>query len=107
MIKLVRGLPREVAGYEIGKQLIRSGTSIAANYEEATAGFSKEDFIYKLSISFKESKESRLWLRLLNDSGLTGSSTGLLELIRESEEISKILAQSLKTSRINSRQKRT
>ena len=103
IIQLVRSLPRELAGYEIGKQLIRSGTSIAANYEEATAGFSKNDFIYKMSIAFKESKESRLWLKLLSDSGLVKPSTHVLELIRESDEIAKILARSLKTARMNSR----
>jgi hypothetical protein len=58
IIKFVKGLPKEMAAYEIGKQLLRSGTSIAANYEEATGAFSKEDFTYKISIAFKEAKRS-------------------------------------------------
>ncbi len=61
----------------------------------------KEDFIYKLSISFKESKETSLWLRLLRDSGLVADHEKINELIKESSEISNILASSLKTSRGN------
>ena len=73
IIKLVRSLPKEMAALEVGRQLLHSGTSIAANYEEAAAAFSKEDFTYKLSIAFKESKEANLWLRLLRDSNLVQS----------------------------------
>ena len=100
-IKLVRTLPKEFTGIEIGRQLLRSGTSIAANYEEATAGFSKADFVYKLSISFKESKESNLWLRLLKDSGMIKSNQTVDVLIKESEEIANILGKSVKTSKAN------
>mgnify|MGYP001394810679 CR=1 FL=1 len=57
IVKFVRKLPKEMAAYEIGKQLINSGPSIAANYEEATGAFSKKDFTYKLSIAFKEAKK--------------------------------------------------
>ena len=49
----------------ISKQLLRSGTSIGANIQEATAGFSKKDFIYKMSIASKEARETRYWLQLL------------------------------------------
>lgn len=58
IVRLVRRLPREIAAVELGRQLLRAGTSVAANYEEAAAGFSKSDFIYKISVSFKESKEA-------------------------------------------------
>ena len=51
IIKLVRSLPKETAGYEIGKQLIRSGTSIAANYEEVTSGFSKQNLKIQKDLS--------------------------------------------------------
>ena len=102
VVRLVRVLPKETAGYELGKQLIKSGTSIAANYEEATSGFSKDDFIYKLSIAFKESKETHFWLRILRDSGLIDKSEAISELLSECEQISNILAKSLKTSRSNS-----
>ncbi len=70
VIKLVRALPGEMVLQEIGKQLLRSATSIAANYEEAKGAFSKEDFVFKIGISFKEGRETILWLRLLKDSGV-------------------------------------
>jgi len=58
IVKFVRMLPREMATYEIGRQLLNAGTSIASNYEEATGAFSREDFTYKISIAFKEAKET-------------------------------------------------
>jgi len=79
-----------MAALEVGRQLLHSGTSIAANYEEAAAAFSKEDFTYKLSIAFKESKEANLWLRLLRDSRLVQSQE-VEHLIQESAEIKNIL----------------
>ncbi len=98
IVNLVRSLPKEMAAYEIGKQLIRAGTSVAANYDEATVAFSKEDFTYKLSIAFKEAKETNLWLRLLKDSGIVNSVV-VDGIIRESDEIKKILGKSVKTSK--------
>ncbi len=100
VVNLVRSLPSEMATREIGKQLLRSGTSIASNYEEATVAFTKADFTYKISISFKEAKESNFWLRLLRDSKLSDSDE-LKALIQESLEIKKILGKSVKTARGN------
>ncbi len=100
IIEFVRSLPKEMVAYEIGRQLLRSGTSIAANYEEATGAFSKEDFVYKISISFKESKETTLWLKLLYDSEIVKDGK-LINLIKESEEIRNILGKSIKTARKN------
>lgn len=54
--------------YVISRQLLKSGTSIGANIEEATAAFSKKDFTYRMSISSKEARETRYWLKLLNKS---------------------------------------
>ncbi|MGC2692532.1 MAG: four helix bundle protein, partial [Desulfobaccales bacterium] len=53
----------------MGRQLLRSGTSIGANIEEAQAGQSRADFISKCAIALKETRETRYWLRLLNESG--------------------------------------
>ena len=100
IVKLVRQLPREMAAQEIGRQLLRAGTSAAANYEEATVAFSKEDFTYKISISFKEMKESNLWLRLLRDSGIKRGDV-IEDLIQESTELRKILGKSVKTAKGN------
>lgn len=54
--------------YVLSKQLLRSGTSIGANINEAIAGQSKRDFVYKLNISLKEARETNYWLNLLKDS---------------------------------------
>jgi four helix bundle protein len=98
IVLLVRTLPKEVAAYEIGRQLIRSGTSVTANYEEAKGAFSKEDFTYKLNTSFKEARETNLWLRLLSDSKIMKDAQ-LGEVIKESEEIRNILGRGVKTAK--------
>ena len=60
-------LQEEKKEYIISKQLIKSGTSIGANIEEAQGSISKKDFIAKLQISLKEAKETHFWLRILGD----------------------------------------
>ncbi len=62
--KYVRTFPRDVVGFEYGKQLIRAGSSPGSNYEEADACASTNDFIYKVRTCHKESKETRYWLIL-------------------------------------------
>ena len=69
IIKLYRYL-KEVQEYEIAKQVLRSGTSIGANIEEAIAAQSKKDFLSKNNISLKEARETYYWLRLLKESKL-------------------------------------
>ena len=109
IIKFVSKLPRTMVISELSHQLLRSAMSVAANYEEASAAFTKKDFTHKLSISFKESKESNMWLRLMKDSGLLKADNKKLDiLICESMEITKIFGKSVKTSRkslINSKEK--
>ena len=58
IIEFVQKLPRNSAGYKIGGQLLEAGTSIGANVEEATGGFSKKDFTYKMGVALKEARES-------------------------------------------------
>ncbi|MCG3119847.1 MAG: hypothetical protein ALAOOOJD_02384 [bacterium] len=62
--KYVRAFPRDVVGFEYGKQLIRCGCSPGANYEEADESASLKDFIYKIRACLQESKETRYWLSL-------------------------------------------
>ena len=64
VIQLYQGLQAE-REYVISKQLLRSGTSVGANVEEATAAQSRRDFLSKMSIASKEARETRYWLRLL------------------------------------------
>jgi four helix bundle protein len=100
IIDFIQRLPKNNAGYKIGSQLLDAGTSIGANVEEATGGFSKKDFTYKMGVALKEARESNYWLRLIKVSELaTGDE--LNYLTRESEELRKILTSIVKTSKGN------
>ena len=88
--------------YILSKQLLRSGTSIGANVEEATAAQSRKDFISKMSIASKEARETNYWLRLLRDSQLC-NDIDLKDMIIESEEVIKILTAIVKTSQLKKR----
>lgn len=62
IVKYVRTFPRDVAGFEIGKQLVRAGCSPGSNYEEADAAAGSKDFVFKIRTCLKESQETRYWL---------------------------------------------
>jgi len=66
-IKLYHYLTKNFKKYTLSKQILKSGTSIGANVEEATGGISRKDFTNKLSIAYKEARETHYWLRLLKD----------------------------------------
>jgi four helix bundle protein len=70
IINLYQYLVKQKNSYELAKQILRSGTSIGANIEEATGGVSKADFKNKLSISYKEARETLYWLKLLHKTSL-------------------------------------
>jgi len=74
------------------RQILRSGTSIGANIEEAQAAESKADFAHKYNIALKEARETRYWLRLIDASNST-INADLDSLIKESDEICRIIAQ--------------
>jgi four helix bundle protein len=86
----VERLPRNVAGIEIGRQLIGCGTSVGANVEEAHGGESKKDFAHKMSIAKKEARESRYWLRMVKTALLDDAEVD--SLIQEADELVRILA---------------
>lgn len=81
------------------RQLLRSATSIGANVNEASAGQTKRDFITKMAVSSKEARESLYWLKLLNESNWY--SYDLSALIKECDELVKILTKIVKTSQQN------
>jgi four helix bundle protein len=86
------------------RQLLRSSTSIGANMEEADGAVSKKEFIHKASISFKEAKETRYWLRIMTKAELLNNQADLDELnilLKEAEEISSILGAILKKAKAN------
>ena len=86
--------------FVLSKQIVRSGTSIGANIEEAIAAQSRKDFISKMSISSKEARETNYWLRLLRDTNLV-NNIDIRYLLKESEEIIKIITSIVKTSKTN------
>lgn len=90
MVKLYQHLSSEKREFVLSKQLLRSGTSIGANVEEAIGGQSRKDFYAKLSIAYKEARESNYWIRLLNDTNYL-SNEETIPLLRDSEEILKII----------------
>jgi four helix bundle protein len=100
IIKFVDKLPRTLSATEIGKQLLRSGTSIAANMEEANGAESKSDFIHKVSIAYKEARETRLWLGLIK-AAILPDAAEVTELYAECDEIVRILFTILRTARSN------
>ncbi|PZX92151.1 four helix bundle protein [Flavobacterium aquariorum] len=68
IVKVYKYLSQEKKEFVLSKQLLRSGTSVGANIEEAIGGQSKADFFAKLTIAYKEARESKYWIRLLRDS---------------------------------------
>ena len=82
--------------FVLSKQLLRAGTSVGANVEEALAGQSKRDFAAKMAIALKEARESKYWLRLLRDSDLTNIDVS--NEIERAEELIRILTSIVKTT---------
>jgi len=98
IIKLYKYICAEKKEYVLSKQILRSGTSIGANVEEANHGQSKSDFIHKLSIAQKEAFETDYWLRLLRDSEyLTVPQAD--SLLNDCRELQKLLTASIKTAK--------
>jgi four helix bundle protein len=84
--------------YILARQLLRSGTSIGANVEEAIGGQSRNDFIHKLSIAYKEARETSYWIKLLKDTKII-SDRESLSLLSDCNEIIKILGAIQKTAK--------
>lgn len=98
IIKLVESLPNTLVGRRVADQLLRRGTSIGANYEEARGVESKDDFVHKLQIALKELRESNYWLRLLVKSGKI-SAERMADLLGESNQLCAILSKSVATAK--------
>ena len=98
IVNLVASLPKTPVGRRIGDQLLRSGTSVGANYEEAQGAESKADFTHKLQIALKELRESRYWLRLLAVSE-TVPPHRLEEIINEATQLCAILSKAVATAK--------
>ncbi|MEP6787824.1 MAG: four helix bundle protein [Acidobacteriota bacterium] len=100
VVKLYQHLSNDKHEYVMSKQVLRSGTSVGANIEEAGQAQSKPDFIHKLSIAQKESFETNYWIRLLRDSDLLASKLAD-SLLTDCAELQKLLTASIKTAKQN------
>ena len=98
IVKLCKHLRNTKKEYTLSKQLLRSGTGIGANVAESQQAQSKADFISKLSISLKETAETKYWIRLLKAADYL-SETEYQSIISDCIEIEKILVSILKTSK--------
>ncbi|HMA34986.1 MAG TPA: four helix bundle protein [Chloroflexia bacterium] len=95
IIKLYRKL-QDQPEYVLSRQLLRSGTSIGANVEEASAGQSRGDFLSKMSIASKEARETKYWLRLLQESNLT--NVNVVPELNQIDELIRVLTSIVKTT---------
>jgi four helix bundle protein len=98
IVKLADALPRGRAASVIGDQLLRSGTSVAANYRSVRRARSRADFLNKLGVVEEESDETGFWLEMLADAGLVKSSR-LTALRTECNEITAIVVAMIKTAK--------
>ena len=98
VIKLAGSVSNDFVGRRLGDQLLRCGTSVAANYRAACHARSKADFVNKLGIAEEEADESVLWMELLIEAGLV-SQKRLGKLLSEANELTAILVASRKTSK--------
>ena len=102
ILKLVDALPKTRAGRALSSQIVRSGTSVAANYRAACRAKSTADFIAKMSIVEEEADETLFWLELLEESKLVPAAK-LTAIKQEANELIAITVASIKTARRNRR----
>jgi four helix bundle protein len=98
VIRLVEALPRGQTASVLGNQLLRSGTSVGANYRAASGAKSKADFIAKMGIVEEECDESLYWMEMLADAGLVDIAR-MSELMEEGDEILSMVVASIRTAR--------
>ncbi len=96
LVEFIDTLPKDNVSFRIGDQLLRSGTSIIANYVEGQAASSKKDFTKFFNISLKSTNESKLWLALLRDSG-RATPDSVKWFLDELNEIGNIFGSSILT----------
>lgn len=98
IVQLVNSLPRTVAGNVIARQVMRAGSSVGANVEEAQAASSKKEFSRRMEIAQSEAREVLYWLRIVAECGLVPKSR-LADLLREADELVRIITTIAKRSR--------
>ena len=104
MIKFCSDFPRNAAGLETAKQLIRSAGSVGANYRATVRAKSNADFIYKIPIVLEEADESHYWLEVVKEAEIK-QGTDVDRLIDETNQLTAIFAATDKTAKANKNQK--
>jgi four helix bundle protein len=99
VVRIYQYLMEEKKEFVLSKQLLRSGTSIGANTEEAIGGQSDKDFFTKFNIVYKEARETHYWLRLMRDTDVLSKEKAEL-LLTDCEEILKIVGSIIKTLKL-------
>jgi four helix bundle protein len=99
-LRVADSMPSKPGSRVIASQLARSGTSVASNYRAARRGRSKAGFCSKIGIALEEADESHFWLSLITDGGYLPAAT-VIELVGEADQLTAMLAASLKTARRN------
>lgn len=99
IINLVNSLPKTSVGNALSNQIVRSGTSVGANVEEAQDALSKKDFIHSMTIALKEARETNYWLKIISKAGLISDSR-LKNITDENIELIKILTTIVKKAKI-------
>ncbi len=100
IVRLSKRIPDDRTGRVLGNQVLKSGTSIGANVQEATAAYSREEFTYRMTVALRESRETLYWLNMIRDAGLV-KADDVQDVLRESEEIGKVIGAIIKTTRRN------
>jgi len=98
VVQLVRAMPNSLEAREIGRQLLRAGTSVGANYRAACRARSKAEFLSKLGIVEEEADESAFWLEIIIDAGLLEKNQ-VEPLLNEADELTAIMVSSRKSTR--------
>jgi four helix bundle protein len=100
VVTLFRALPQNEESRILGKQVLRSGTSLAANYRAACRARSKAEFVAKIGVAVEEADETVFWLELLGDAGIFPKER-LQDLLGESNELLAILSASRRTAKFS------
>ncbi len=100
IVRLYRSLPRSTDAQILGKQLLRSGTAVAANYRAACRSRSKAEFISKMSVVLEEADESAFWLELMAETETLAADRTQV-LLKEANELAAIFGASIRTAKAN------
>jgi len=101
VIRVTESMNRSAAGIYVADQLLRSSTSPYGHHGEAEGAESRDDFIHKLRVCYKELREARRWLRLVQRTPLVAKPELLASVVTEAEELVRIFAASIRTAESN------